>query len=86
MRDGIERPADDQDAWAESFFDGWKIMQTNGYDNLQDGPQESWLGYQLLAGIYLHTIANMKIKFSEYEYLNPFVFNLISKLFSTIRT
>ena len=47
----VEELADDQDVWAESFFDGWKIMQSNGYDNLQDGPQEAWLGYQLLAGI-----------------------------------
>ena len=44
----VEEFADDQDVWSESFFDGWQIMQRNGYDDLKDGPQESWLGYDSL--------------------------------------
>lgn len=46
--DIIERFAADHDDWAVMFLEGWQKMTTNGYtgEDLQDGPQSSWLAYQ----------------------------------------
>ena len=44
----LSRFAADHDDWAISFLEGWQKMTTNGYSaqDLQDGPQSSWLGYE----------------------------------------
>ena len=41
----VEDFADDHDVWASAFLDAWSRMQSIGYDDLQDAPQSSWLGY-----------------------------------------
>jgi len=46
----VEEFADDNDVWAQYFFDGWSTMQSNGYTDLKDGPQASWLGYDSFEG------------------------------------
>ena len=43
----MENFADDHELWTKEFLDGWEIIQKNGYSNLQDGPENSWLGYSL---------------------------------------
>ena len=30
------------------FLEAWDVMQTNGYDDLTEGPEEGWLGYYSL--------------------------------------
>merc|ERR1719222_1031098 len=46
--DIVDLFADDHEVWAHSFIEGWQVIQKNGYDNLNDGPKSSWLGYSLL--------------------------------------
>lgn len=43
----MENFADDHEVWTKEFLDGWEVIQKNGYSNLQDGPENSWLGYSL---------------------------------------
>ena len=44
----VEEFADDHDDWAEAFLEAFPRMQSIGYTNLQDGPENSWLGYYSL--------------------------------------
>ena len=44
----VEEFADDHDVWASHFLDAFQRMQNIGYDNLKDGPENSWLGYYKL--------------------------------------
>ena len=48
----VEEFADDHDVWADAFLNAWQRMQNNieNKDNLEDGPQSSWLGYYSLEG------------------------------------
>lgn len=46
----IDLFADDHEMWAKAFLDTFHKMQANGYSKLEDGPQESWLGYYSLEG------------------------------------
>ena len=43
--------AKDHDIWAKDFLDAWQRMQANGYENLKDGPQNSWLGHYSLTNM-----------------------------------
>lgn len=44
----VEEFADDHDVWAEAFLDAFPRMQSIGYTDLKDGPENSWLGYYSL--------------------------------------
>merc|ERR1712136_285817 len=44
----VEEFADDHDTWASAFLDAWHRMQGNGYTDLKDAPQNSWMGYYTL--------------------------------------
>ena len=44
----VEEFADNHDIWASHFLQAWKRMQSIGYTDLKDGPEESWLGYYTL--------------------------------------
>ena len=44
----VEDYAKNHDTWAKDFLEAWQRMQSNGYDNLMDAPQNSWLGYYSL--------------------------------------
>ena len=41
----VEAFADDHDDWAEAFLEAFPRMQSIGYSGLEDGPENSWLGY-----------------------------------------
>ena len=41
----VEDFADDHDVWAKAFLEAWPRMQSVGYTDLKDGPENSWLGY-----------------------------------------
>ena len=58
----------DNELWARTFLETWRKMQANGYDNLIDGPQSSWIGYSMLQaqGILLKSISKQ-----EYKYTSP---------------
>ena len=45
----MARFASDQQYWALRFLEAWDLMQTNGYSELQAGPEAGWLGYYSLA-------------------------------------
>ena len=47
----VDELASDNELFAEHFLDGWHIMTTHGYAvaELNDGPQNSWMGYERLA-------------------------------------
>ena len=47
----VDELAADNELFAEHFLDGWHIMTTHGYaeTELNDGPQNSWMGYERLA-------------------------------------
>ena len=45
----VDEYADDHDVWASDFLDAWQRMQSNGYLNLKEAPQNSWLGYYSLS-------------------------------------
>ena len=47
----VDALAADNELFAEHFLDGWHIMTTHGYADteLNDGPQNSWMGYERLA-------------------------------------
>lgn len=49
----MDQYANDHDIWVDDFLGAWQRMQANGYaDNeLQDGPESSWLGYSSLKEI-----------------------------------
>ena len=44
----VEEFADDHDVWASAFLEAWPRMQSIGYKDLKDGPENSWLGYYSL--------------------------------------
>ena len=44
----VEEFADDHDVWASSFLDAWERLQSTGYNDLKEAPQNSWLGYYTL--------------------------------------
>jgi len=44
----VEEFADDHDVWASAFLEAWPRMQSIGYTDLKDGPENSWLGYYSL--------------------------------------
>lgn len=44
----VEEFADDHDVWASAFLEAWQRMQSIGYKDLKDGPENSWLGYYSL--------------------------------------
>ena len=44
----VEEYADDHDVWASDFLDAWQRMQSNGYTDLKNAPESSWLGYYSL--------------------------------------
>ena len=44
----VEEFADDHDVWASDFLDAWPRMQSIGYTDLKDAPENSWLGYYTL--------------------------------------
>jgi len=45
----VEMFAEDHEVWTTEFLEGWRLLQKNGYsDTLEDGPENSWLGYSLL--------------------------------------
>ena len=44
----VEEFADDHDVWASAFLEAWQRMQSIGYKDLKDGPENSWLGYHSL--------------------------------------
>jgi len=44
----VEEFADDHDAWAKDFLDGWDQMTTNGAEGLDASAQEGWLGHYSL--------------------------------------
>ena len=39
--------------WQKVFLESWQKMQSNGYENLKDGPKSSWLGYSYLKDLDL---------------------------------
>ena len=47
----VDELAGNNELFAEHFLDGWHIMTTHGYaeTELNDGPQNSWMGYERLA-------------------------------------
>ena len=53
----VDAYANDHDVWTEDFLKAWPKMQHNGYaeGSLNDGPQNSWLGYVSLKGRYTAT-------------------------------
>ena len=42
------RFASDQQYWSVKFLEAWDIMATNGYTDLEAGPEAGWLGYYSL--------------------------------------
>ena len=44
----VEDFADDHDIWAKDFLDAYQQMLSNAFEDLEDGPQNSWLGYASL--------------------------------------
>ena len=44
----VEEFADDHDVWADAFMEAFPRMQSIGYTDLKDGPDNSWLGYYTL--------------------------------------
>ena len=58
----VEEFADDHDVWASHFLEAFQRMQSIGYANLKDGPENSWLGYYKLVemGADLGRFSNLK--------------------------
>jgi len=56
----VDEYAEDHDVWAKDFLDAWQRMQSNGYEDLKEAPQNSWLGYHSLTnnGIDLESSRN----------------------------
>ena len=44
----VEEYAEDHDVWAADFLEAWQRMQANGYQDLKEAHQNSWLGYHSL--------------------------------------
>ena len=40
----VEEFIDDHDIWPKDFLDAYQQMLSNGYEYLEDGPQNSWWG------------------------------------------
>lgn len=48
MHQIVDEFASNNTYWAEKFLEGWDLMTTNGYVNLNDGPEAGWFGYYSL--------------------------------------
>jgi len=67
----VEEFADDHDVWADAFMEAFPRMQSIGYTDLKDGPDNSWLGYYTLEDMG----ANIGNDFAGYiENNKPLVF------------
>jgi len=49
MHQIVEEFAHDNDLFIEKFMEGWQKMTSNGYGELNEGPQSGWLGHYSLS-------------------------------------
>ena len=40
--------ASDQQYWSVKFLEAWDVMATNGYTDLEAGPEAGWMGHYSL--------------------------------------
>ena len=50
VADIVDEFANDHDLWVVDFLDAWVIMMNNGASNLEDAPENSWLGHYTIKG------------------------------------
>ena len=61
MHQIVDEFASDNELWAEKFMEGWQQMIANGYaaDELEDGPQNGWIGH--------YSLAKQGVEISDFE-------------------
>ena len=84
----VEEFADDHDVWASHFLDAFQRMQSIGYTNLTDGPENSWLGYYKLVemGADLGKVRSLKTSITQMFILTLNIFETLPFIGSVTST
>ena len=76
MSDIVDAFASDNELFHEKFLEGWQQMTSNGYDCLNEGPDNGWIGHYSLTqqGIEIddyaqYIAANAPVTFTDTKVL-----------------